>query len=121
MKKFEEGDKVWHPRFGNGIIRFVFEDDNRMQVNFTNSGGVYDDCYRLDGRYFKSDLYPSIYPGHNLKMEVKEKEKCFVNLFWNVGKSDSVVAGKVYATKEEALGNTYFAFQRYIKTVEVIK
>jgi hypothetical protein len=70
MKKFKEGDKVWDITRGNGIVvDFDSQHDQPVVVHFEKR---LNEFYLEDGKVFEDDINPSLYHGHDLKIEVKK-------------------------------------------------
>jgi hypothetical protein len=88
-KKFNMGGKVWSPRFGNGSI---VGDGRRVIATFKTKE---EEDYTIDGRWAVTDLYPSLFHGHNL-IVVGAPEK------WIVIYGDGVVAPFVFTSEKEA-------------------
>jgi hypothetical protein len=71
MSEFKVGEKVFDLRYGNGVVTKVDKfGEYPVFVEFEKT----EDAYATDGKNYDSDVFISLYHGHDLIVEVKEPE-----------------------------------------------
>lgn len=122
---FRVGDKVWDIRHSNG---YVIETDEKIPysilVEFGNNRNIGTKSYTSDGKTHRSDLFRSLYHGHDLKVvgEQTPKREVWVNLWWD-SEAEKII-GVHYFYKTEGLAYEDSVPKKqgnltYIKTIQI--